>query len=131
INDAQVLLSHAYGSKKSYFLVNGSTVGNLAMILAVCEENDVVLVDRHCHKSILNGLMLAKVKPIFLAPDLDENIISTGINLETVEEAFKRFPTIKACIFTYPNYYGQTFDLKKIIHTVHSKGALVLIDEAH
>ncbi|MDS9148544.1 lysine decarboxylase, partial [Streptococcus pneumoniae] len=38
IKEAEDLLADAYGSKKSYFLVNGSTAGNLAMIHAVCGE---------------------------------------------------------------------------------------------
>ena len=41
IEEAQILLSALYETRKSYFLVNGSTVGNLAMILAVCKEGDV------------------------------------------------------------------------------------------
>jgi arginine/lysine/ornithine decarboxylase len=34
ISKAQGLLSDLYGSKKSYFLVNGSTSGNLTMIFS-------------------------------------------------------------------------------------------------
>ena len=52
---SEELLADLYGVQKSYFLVNGSTVGNLAMILATCREGDKVLVQRNCHKSILRG----------------------------------------------------------------------------
>ncbi|MDQ7861211.1 hypothetical protein RCO48_09525 [Peribacillus frigoritolerans] len=57
---SEQLLADLYGVRRSYFLVNGSTVGNIAMILAACREGDKVLVQRNCHKSILHGLMLAK-----------------------------------------------------------------------
>ena len=52
IKDAQELLSNYYGSKKSYFLVNGSTSGNLTMIFSAFKEGDKVIVERNCHKSI-------------------------------------------------------------------------------
>ena len=55
IRDAEDLLSQLYNAQRSYFLVNGSTVGNLAMIMATLNENDVVLVQRNCHKSVLNA----------------------------------------------------------------------------
>ena len=54
-----------YMKWKKLFLINGSTVGNLAMILSCCREHDIVLVQRNCHKSIINGLKLAGANPIF------------------------------------------------------------------
>lgn len=60
IQEAQDLLADYYGSEKSYFLVNGSTVGNLAMILSVCRPGDRVLVHRNCHQSVLHALRLAR-----------------------------------------------------------------------
>ena len=132
IEEAQMLLSALYETRKSYFLVNGSTVGNLAMILAVCNEGDVVLVQRNCHKSILHGLMLANVKPVFISPEMHiELSVPAGISADTVKQAFEQYPKAKACILTYPDYYGGTFDLKTIIDTAHQHGSLVLIDEAH
>lgn len=65
IDEAQQLLAEVYNTKRSYFLINGSTVGNLAMILSCCGEHDIVLVQRNCHKSIINGLKLAGANPIF------------------------------------------------------------------
>ena len=69
IDEAQQLLADVYGVNKSYFLINGSTVGNLAMILSCCGEHDIVLVQRNCHKSIINGLKLAGANPIFRSMD--------------------------------------------------------------
>ena len=68
IKEAELLLANLHKVQKSYFLVNGSTVGNLAMTMATCGEGDTVLVQRNCHKSILNGLMLANANPVFITP---------------------------------------------------------------
>ena len=85
IMEAEVLLADLYKVQKSYFLVNGSTVGNMTMILATCEVGDTVLVQRNCHKSILNGLMLANAKPVFLAPTLyNEWGIAGGLDVKVI-----------------------------------------------
>lgn len=130
IAKAQRLLTDLYQSNQSYFLVNGTTVGNLAMILACCQAGDYVLVQRHCHQSILHGLHLAKLKPVFIASTVREDG-EIQLMVETVQRAFQQYPSIRACIFTYPDYYGQTFNLQAMTEIAHQNNALVLVDEAH
>lgn len=129
---AQQLTANLYRVRNSYFLVNGSTVGNLAMILSTCQEGDEVLVQRNSHKSIMNGLQLAGVKPIFLAPKIDEEYrVPSYIEFETIKKAINLFPNAKALILTNPNYYGLSINLKETITLAHDHGIPVLVDEAH
>ncbi|WP_204548315.1 aminotransferase class I/II-fold pyridoxal phosphate-dependent enzyme [Peribacillus deserti] len=132
IREAQDLLSRLYGSQESYFLVNGTTSGNLAMILAACRDGDRVLVQRNCHKSILHGLRLANARPVFIAPEFNETLnVAGGITSEGIEEALKLYPNPKAVILTYPNYYGEGTDIHKIIQICRRHGIAVLVDQAH
>ncbi|WP_436374381.1 aminotransferase class I/II-fold pyridoxal phosphate-dependent enzyme [Cytobacillus sp. BC1816] len=132
ILEAQKLLADLYRVPKSFFLVNGSTSGNLAMVMSAAKENETVLVQRNCHKSILNGITLAKAKPVFLAPEFNEEWgVAGGVALETVKEAIRQYPEAKALILTYPNYYGMVFNLESIIEYAHDHGVPVLVDEAH
>ena len=132
IREAELLLAELYGVKQSYFLVNGSTVGNLAMILASCGEGDTVLVQRNCHKSVLHGLMLANVTPVFLSPTFHKEWgVAGGLDFKIVSEALAMYPNSKAVILTYPNYYGLAHDLTDVIALAHQKEIPVLIDEAH
>ena len=66
IKESQIKLSELYGSKKSYFLVNGSSSGNMIMIFSSFEEGDKVIVDRGCHKSIFNTIIIRKLKAIYV-----------------------------------------------------------------
>lgn len=133
ILESELLLADLYGVKKSYFLVNGSTVGNLAMILATCKEGDKVLVQRNCHKSILHGLMLSNVQPVFLQPIYyKEWGVAGGISSDLLEEALVVHSDAKAIILTNPNYYGLTEDgLSGIVKMAHERSIPVLVDEAH
>ncbi|WP_442597328.1 aminotransferase class I/II-fold pyridoxal phosphate-dependent enzyme [Neobacillus sp. D3-1R] len=132
IREAEDLLANAYHTNKSFFLINGSTVGNLTMILASFEEGDVVFVQRNCHKSILNGLKLAKLQPIFIEPEWNDDWkVAVGILLKSIQSAYTAYPEGKGVILTYPNYYGFAFDIKGIIDFCHVNKMLVLVDEAH
>ena len=132
IKEAEALLSDFYKTKRSYFLVNGSTVGNLAMILGSLNAGDKVIVQRNSHKSVMNGLKLANANPVFLSPIIDMELgIPIGVPYETICNSLNEHPDAKAIIITYPNYYGLGIELSSIIKEAHKRGILVLVDEAH
>lgn len=133
IREAEALLSDYYGTQASFFLVNGSTVGNLTMVMAACRRGDTVFVARDSHKSVFNALELAGVSPVFLAPQTDEaSGLAYGISDAAWNEAIRRYPVPKALVLTYPNYYGMAdAGLRRLIDKAHQCGAAVLVDEAH
>ena len=133
IEKAQKLLAETYGANRSFFLVNGSTVGNLAMIYATCKKGDTIFVQRNAHKSVFHAIQLVGAKPVYLAPQWDEHTNSAGaVPFETVKEALKRHPEGKAIVLTYPTYYGVVAqDLKQQIELCHAHHIPVLVDEAH
>ncbi|BDG78299.1 hypothetical protein BSF_00280 [Bacillus subtilis] len=132
IKEAQDLVSQLYGSAESFFLVNGTTVGNLAMILSVCDPGDTILIQRNCHKSVFHAVDLAGAEPVYLAPDIDEIMhVPTHVPLGTIKEALKAYPNAKGLVLTNPTYYGHSADLTEIISEAHQYGIPVLVDEAH
>lgn len=132
IQEAQALAADYFNSESSYFLINGSTAGNLAMLLTICQAGDKIIVQRNCHKSILHGLELAGAQPVFLAPSYEEQSARySKIEVETVEEALVRFPEAKGLVLTYPDYFGRTYEIEEIIKTTHHHEVPVLVDEAH
>ena len=132
IKEAEELLAKTYNVKKAYFLVNGSSSGNLASIFAAFKEGDEVLVERNCHKSIYNGLILRKLKVIYIDAVIDENI---GIFLppreKEINEALSKAFNPKGIIITSPNYFGISYDIENKIKELKEKGLKVIIDSAH
>ena len=59
IKEAQDLAAAAFGADATWFLVNGSTVGIHAAIMACCGPSDVLIVARNCHMSAFSGMVLA------------------------------------------------------------------------
>ncbi|WP_080871839.1 aminotransferase class I/II-fold pyridoxal phosphate-dependent enzyme [Oceanobacillus timonensis] len=132
IAEAENLAAAFFQTKRTHFLVGGSTAGNLAMILATCQPGDKVLIQRNCHKSVMNGVELAGATPVLLAPEWDDNVKRfTSPSYETVTAAILQHPDAKALFLTYPDYFGQTYHLKAMIEKAHQSHIPVLVDEAH
>ena len=133
IEEAQALLAKTYGAQHSYFLVNGSTVGNLAMVYATCSEGDRVLVQRNAHKSIFHALELVGAQPVFLTPQWDEDTYTPShVSLSTLAAAIDYYPDAKAIVLTHPTYYGVTNrEMVETIRLAHAHGIPILVDEAH
>lgn len=132
IKEAQELLAKTYKAKKAYFLVNGSSSGNLAAMFSAFDEGDEVLVERNCHKSIYNGLILRKLKVKYIEPIIDdENGVFLPPDKENIYKALDQCLNPKGIILTYPNYFGITYDIEDSILDLKSKGLKVIIDCAH
>ncbi len=132
IKAAQELAAKAYGSKAAFFLVNGSTVGNISMLMSACNPGDSVILSRTCHKSVLAGIILAGIWPIWVQPKVDqERDIIYDICSEEVEKYVKNYPEAKAVFITSPNYNGVCTDLAKIQEICKKYNKILLVDEAH
>ena len=132
IKEAQELFAKATGADYCKFLVNGSTSGNLIMLLSSLKANDKIILPRNVHKSVINGLILSGAVPIFLMPEIDKNTeIVNQISFNEWKKAIDSNPDVKAIFIINPTYFGATCDLKKIVHYAHEKNIIVLVDEAH
>ncbi|AAK78278.1 arginine/lysine/ornithine decarboxylase [Clostridium acetobutylicum] len=132
IKESEERLRDLYESKKSYFLVNGSTSGNLAMIFSCFNEGDKVIVERNCHKSIFNGIILRKLNPVYIKNYFDEDINAPlSIDEEYFFKIIRENMDAKGIILTYPNYYGVCCDLEAIVREAKKYNMKVLVDSAH
>ncbi|WP_025821518.1 arginine decarboxylase [Shewanella marina] len=66
--DSEAYAAKVFGANKSYSLVTGTSGANRTIMAACMNENDLVIVDRNCHKSIEQGLMLSGALPIYMVP---------------------------------------------------------------
>ena len=131
ILEAMRLAAIAYGADYSYFLVNGSTAGNQAMLMTSLRPDDAVLLPRNSHKSATSALIMSATRPVYMAPEVDHDLhVDHAVTAETVERSLDEHPDVKAVFVTSPTYYGATADLKAIEQLVHARGKLLLVDEA-
>lgn len=132
IKEAQDLAADLYGADECRFFINGTTGAIHAMLLTALNPGDKVIVPRNAHRSVLGALVLVGAEPIFIQPEIDENLgIAMSITPSAVEAVIAQNPTAKALVMVYPTYYGVAGDIKTITHIVHKHNMLLLVDEAH
>ncbi len=132
IAESQKEAAKVVGAKYTIYAVNGSTGSNYIALSAVTKRKDKILVQRNCHKSIYNSMILNDLIPVYLYPYYNTKYdLSSGINPEDVETALNEHPDIKAVVLTSPNYYGVCSDIEKIAKIVHERNKILIVDEAH
>ncbi|MFC4768514.1 aminotransferase class I/II-fold pyridoxal phosphate-dependent enzyme [Effusibacillus consociatus] len=132
IREAQELAAETFGSEETYFLVGGSTAGNMAMILTACRPGESIIIPRNAHKSVHNAIVLAGARPTYLYPEVDRQFgIPTEITVQEVRRALEENPDAQAVMLTSPTYQGICSDIAAIAAEVHGRGKLLLVDEAH
>jgi len=132
IKDAQELAAQAFGSRKTFFLLNGSTAGNLAIALAYTKKGQKVLVNRNCHRSIITGLIMSGAEPVWVCPKkIEDWSIWGNIEASQIEEQLKNDSEISMVWITNPTYEGIVSDVKSISEVCKKYGVPLIVDEAH
>lgn len=138
IKDAFDEAAELYGADESWYLVNGSTAGNMSAICGVTHKNDVVIMARNCHISVYNAVILNELNPVYIYPEYDEEYgYYKGITLKEIKFIVDKYSSdhdrndIKAVILTSPTYEGNVSDIKSIAEYLHQYNIPLIVDEAH
>lgn len=121
-----------YDSKASYLLINGTSGGIIASILALVPQGKKLVVARNCHKSVFNALTLGNIQAVYAYPSVVEEYgIAGPVSPEEIEALLVTEPDVEAVILPSPNYYGICSDITAIADVVHSHGKKFIVDQAH
>lgn len=132
VKDSIELTQEVFGAKNSFFLLNGSTIGNLALAMTVAQEGKKVLVSRNCHRSVINGLILSGGEPVWLLPRKREDWgVWAEVRLEDIKDKLKEEPDISVIWLTCPTYEGIVSDIASIAKFCKEKNIILIVDEAH
>ena len=132
IKEAQELAAEAFGAKKTFFLLNGSTAGNLALAMALTKKGDKVIVNRNCHRSVLTGMIISGAEPIWICPNrIEDWSIWGNTDAAQVEELINKNPDVSMVWITNPTYEGVVSDIKAISAVCKKHNIPLIVDEAH
>lgn len=129
IKESQDFVADLFGAAKSFFLVNGASVGMHAALLALSMVRKPLLISRNVHKSVVSGLILSGLDVHWFEPEWVSEASIFGRFTEknfpgSIEEINENY---SALIITNPSYEGFYSDLKFIPQLEIP----VIVDEAH
>ena len=132
LRDAMQRANRLYGAEETYYLVNGSTCGVLASIMAAVGRGDELLIARNCHKSVYHAAIMQELTLRYCCPQIiGEYGICDGVAAKDIESLLEEYPDCRAVVITSPTYEGIVSDIKSIADAVHARDRLLIVDEAH
>ncbi|MER6597957.1 aminotransferase class I/II-fold pyridoxal phosphate-dependent enzyme [Streptomyces parvus] len=128
---AEELMADAVHAEHTFFSTCGSSLSVKAAMLSVAAPHQKLLVGRDAHKSVIAGLILSGVEPVWLEPQWDgERHLAHPPSAATVEQAFAEHPDARGALVTSPTPYGTAADLRAIAEVCHRRSRPLIVDEA-
>ena len=137
IAESQRRAAATFGADRTFFLVNGSTGGNLSAITAFAGDGDTVLMLRGSHRSVYTATALAGATPSYLPMAHDDAndgwfvAAPPSADLPDGRTADPHDRRLAVIHVTRPNYYGMACDLAPYVELADRTGAILVVDEAH
>lgn len=132
LEEIQEHYKELYQVENSYLLINGTSGGIIASILASVRKGGKLVMARNCHKSAFNALTLGDMRPVYAYPEENQEYgISGPIPPAEIARLLDENQDAEAVILPSPNYYGICSDIRAIAAEVHKRGRILIVDQAH
>jgi arginine decarboxylase len=131
IERAQQLMADAVDADQAFFSTCGSSLSVKSAMLSVAGPHEKIIVPRHVHKSVVSGLIISGVQPVWLSPHWDaERHLSHPPGPDQVRALFEAEPEAKGMLLVTPNDYGACGDIRAVAAVCHEFGKPLIVDEA-
>jgi len=131
--DAEARAARLWGADLCRFSVGGATHANQALALALAEGGDGgrVVVNRTLHRSMLLGLVLAGLTPVWVRPGIDPaSGLPAGLSPSAVADALVSAPDARAVLVADPSYVGTVGDVAGLADVAHAHDVPLVVDAA-
>lgn len=143
IGDAERNAARIFGADLTYFVLHGDSTADRLACHASVAADELVLVDRNCHKAIYHGLTLTGGRPVYLLPTrngygLMGPIPPAAMARDAVVTQVKRSPlAVDAAgpdpvyaVITNSTYDGLCYDAVRVAELLGASVPRLHLDEA-
>jgi dTDP-4-amino-4,6-dideoxygalactose transaminase len=124
VNEFEKELASKVGSKAAAALSSGTSAIHLALRAAGVDEGDIVFCPTLTFSATANPIIYQNAIPVFI----DSNYETWNMCPKALEEAFKKYPEVKAVIVVH--LYGLSSDMDKIMEICKKHNVVVIEDAA-
>ncbi|OCA84923.1 DegT/DnrJ/EryC1/StrS family aminotransferase [Bacillus sp. FJAT-27986] len=124
VNQFERELAQKVGSKAAAALSSGTACIHLALKAAGVKEGDIVFCPTLTFSATANPIIYQNANPVFIDSDFE----TWNMSPKALEEAFEKYPEVKAVIVVH--LYGLSADMDKIMEICHKHNAAVIEDAA-
>ncbi|MBH3427451.1 arginine/lysine/ornithine decarboxylase [Pseudomonas alkylphenolica] len=139
---AEARAAKNFGADHTFFVINGTSTANKIVWHSMVGRDDLVLVDRNCHKSVVHAIIMTGAIPLYLCPERNELGIIGPIPLsefspQAIEAKIQANPlcrgraaTVKMAVVTNSTYDGLCYNAEMIKHVLGTSVEVLHFDEA-
>jgi arginine decarboxylase len=142
VKEAEQYAARVFGADHTYFVTNGTSTANKVVWHSMAGRDDLVIVDRNCHKSLLHSLIMTGATPIYFLPSRNDYGIIGPIGLDqfTPQAIRKKVAAspiardakgkVRIAVVTNSTYDGLCYNAELIKSTVGNGVDALHFDEA-
>ncbi len=131
VSQAEDLMADAVGAKKAFFSTCGSSLSVKAAMLSVAGPGEKLLVSRNAHKSVVAGVIVSGIEPVWVHPHFDEHLhLAHPPEPQDVRRALEQNPDAKGMLLISPTDWGTCADIAGTAEVCHEFGVPLIVDEA-
>lgn len=143
VAEAEAEAAHVFGADHTWFVTNGTTMSNQVVFRANVRAGDVVVLDRNCHKSVVNAVIQVGAIPVWLLPERNSlgmigPIRPSELSPEAIARKIREHPLvdtsaqprIRMAVVTNSTYDGTMYDTHTVLDRLREVVPIVHFDEA-
>jgi arginine/lysine/ornithine decarboxylase len=130
-DESRALAARAWGARRTWFLTNGASQGNLIAMVALRQLGRRIVVQRSVHSSVVDGLVFSGLDARFVLPEVDRDLgVAHGVTAANLATQLEQTPGAVAALVASPNYFGAVSDIAALADVAHGFGVPLVVDEA-
>lgn len=131
LSEAERRAARAWGADWCRMSVGGATHANQAAMLALGRPGQEVVIARTLHRSLLLGMVLAGLRPVWVRPSIDPaSGLPGAVPVADVAAALAAHPDACGVVLGDPSYVGTRSDLAGHAAAAHAAGVPLVVDAA-
>ncbi|CAG8870760.1 Biodegradative arginine decarboxylase [Pseudomonas fluorescens] len=140
--EAEARAARNFGADHTFFVINGTSTANKIVWHSMVGRDDLVLVDRNCHKSVVHAIIMTGAIPLYLCPERNElgiigPIPPSEFSVESIQSKIDANPVargrparIKLAVVTNSTYDGLCYHAGQIKQLLGARVEVLHFDEA-
>jgi arginine decarboxylase len=131
VTQAEDLMADAVGAEKAFFSTCGSSLSVKSSMISVAGPGEKLLISRNAHKSVISGLIISGIQPVWVHPHFDpERNLAHPPEPDDVRAALAANPDAKGMLLITPTDWGTCADIAGVAEVCHQLDLPLVVDEA-
>src|SRR3954466_4347019 len=131
VKQAEDLMADAVRAETTFFSTCGSSRSVKTAIMAVAGPGEKLLISRNAHKSVMAGVIVSGIVPVWVHPHFDEDLaLAHPPEPEDVRAALEANPDARGMLLITPTDWGTCADIAGVAEVCHAFDVTLIVDEA-